>query len=120
MVPKKKYSFGNVLSARPGLNTPDTPRLVGIRPIDASVKVPAGSHLMPATGAIEASADLGHVTSAACSPTLSTAIGLALIKCGADRMGERLRLVNPLEGYETLVEIFSPHFVDPEGEKLRA
>uniref|UniRef100_UPI00260EF06D glycine cleavage T C-terminal barrel domain-containing protein n=1 Tax=Aliiroseovarius sp. TaxID=1872442 RepID=UPI00260EF06D len=64
--------------------------------------------------------DQGYVTSAAYSPILESSIGLGFVKGGFDRMGEHLRLVNPLERQEIIVEITSPHFVDPEGEKLRA
>ena len=35
-------------------------------------------------------------------------------------MGETLRLVSPLTGVETKVEVVSHHFIDPEGERLRA
>ena len=34
-------------------------------------------------------------------------------------MGERLRAVNPLKGTAVEVEVVSPHFVDPDGERLR-
>ncbi|WP_375543838.1 glycine cleavage T C-terminal barrel domain-containing protein [Phaeobacter inhibens] len=75
---------------------------------------------MATDGPVDAAHDQGYVTSAAYSPILQSAIGLAFVKGGANRMGERLRLVNPLENQTVLVEIVSPHFVDPEGEKLRA
>jgi sarcosine oxidase subunit alpha len=35
-------------------------------------------------------------------------------------MGEVMRLVSPLTGVDTTVEIVSAHFIDPEGERLRA
>lgn len=119
MVSTKKDCIGNVLSKRDGMNTDDALRLVGVRPVDAKDRVPAGGHLMAISGPVDAAHDQGYVTSAAYSPTLNSAIGLAFVKGGGERMGERLRLVNPLEGIETLVEIVSAHFVDPEGEKLR-
>jgi sarcosine oxidase subunit alpha len=31
-----------------------------------------------------------------------------------------LRAVNPLMNEEVEVEVVSPHFIDPEGERLRA
>ncbi len=119
MVSGKKDFIGAVLSKRDGMNTDDALCLVGIRPVDAKDRVPAGGHLMAISGPVDAAYDQGYVTSAAYSPTLNSAIGLAFVKGGGERMGERLRLVNPLEGIETLVEIVSAHFVDPEGEKLR-
>ncbi len=120
MVSKKKDCIGNTLSERPGMNESDALNLVGLRPVDASHTVPAGGHLMAATGPVDAAHDQGYVTSAAYSPTLKTAIGLAFVKRGSERIGEHLRLVNPLENQEVIVEIVSAHFVDPEGEKLRA
>ncbi|WP_424943885.1 sarcosine oxidase subunit alpha family protein [Aliiroseovarius crassostreae] len=120
MVSSKKDCIGNVLSRRDGMNTEDALNLVGLRPVDASKPVPAGGHLMNAFGPVDAAHDQGYVTSSAYSPILESSIGLGFVKSGFDRMGEQLRLVNPLEEQEILVEIVSPHFVDPEGEKLRA
>ncbi len=120
MVSKKKDCIGNVLSERDGMNTEDAYRLVGIKPVDSSATVPAGGHLMSATGPVDAAHDQGYVTSTAYSPILESSIGLGFVKNGAERMGEKLRLVNPLEGQNIMVEIVSAHFVDPDGEKLRA
>ena len=120
MVSKKKDCIGNTLSERAGLNEPDALRLVGLKPVDASRTVTAGGHLMNKGGPVDAAHDQGYVTSAAYSPILGSSIGLGLLKNGAERMGEVMRLVNPLEGSETEVEIVSAHFVDPEGERLRA
>ena len=41
------------------------------------------------------------------------------LKRGHARMGETLRAVSPIHDTETEVEVVSPHFVDPEGERLR-
>lgn len=120
MVSSKKDFIGNVLSRREGMNARDALNLVGLRPVDASKPVPAGGHLMATTGPVDAAYDQGYVTSAAYSPILESAIGLGFVKSGFERMGEQLRLVNPLEEQDVLVEIVSPHFVDPKGEKLRA
>ncbi|UWP99749.1 sarcosine oxidase subunit alpha family protein [Aliiroseovarius crassostreae] len=120
MVSTQKDCIGNVLSRRDGMNTEDALNLVGLRPLDSGQTVPAGGHLMAASGPVDALHDQGYVTSAAYSPILKSSIGLGFVKGGFDRMGEQLRLVNPLENQEMLVVITSPHFVDPEGEKLRA
>ena len=120
MVSKKKDSIGSTLSQREGLNTPDALNLVGLIATDIGKKVPAGAHLMNAAGPVDAGHDQGYVTSACYSPNLGRYIALAFIKDGTNRMGEVLRLVSPLTGYEAAVVIGSPHFVDPEGERLRA
>ena len=120
MVSKKKDCIGNTLSERDGLNTEDALRLVGLKPVDDSQTVAAGGHLMNGDGPVDAAHDQGYVTSAAYSPILKSSIGLAYLKNGAERMGEVLRLVNPLEGTSAEVQVVSAHFVDPEGERLRA
>ena len=37
-----------------------------------------------------------------------------------ERIGEIIRLVSPLTGADHDVEVVSPHFLDPEGDRLRA
>ncbi len=120
MVSTAKDSIGAVLSRREGLNRADDLRQVGIKPVDPRDPVPAGAHLMNADGAIDAAHDQGYVTSACYSPNLGHAIALGFLKDGANRMGERMRLVSPLTGVNVDVEITSAHFVDPDGERLRA
>jgi sarcosine oxidase subunit alpha len=120
MVSTNKDSIGTVLSRRDGLNAPDALRLVGLRPVDRAKPVPAGAHLMTKGSPVDAAHDQGYVTSACYSPNLGHSIALAFLKSGDTRMGETLRLVSPLTGVEHDVEVVSAHFVDPEGERLRA
>lgn len=120
MVSTTKDSIGAVLSRREGLNKPDDLRAVGLKPVNPADKTPAGAHLMAATGPVDAAHDQGYVTSACYSPSLGHHIALAFLKDGDNRMGETMRLVSPLTGVDVAVEICSPHFVDPEGERLRA
>lgn len=120
MVSKKKDCIGNTLSGREGMNDETGLRLVGFKPVTDTDPVLAGAHLMKASGAVNARTDQGYVTSACYSPILGSAIGIGFLKDGANRMGERLRAVSPLEGSEIQVEVVSAHFVDPEGERLRA
>jgi sarcosine oxidase subunit alpha len=120
MVSKKKDSIGSTLSERDGLNGEGQLYQVGIKPIDPKDPVPAGAHLMNADGPVDAAHDQGYVTSACYSPHLDHAIAIGFLKNGAGRMGERMRLVSPLTGVDVKVEITSAHFIDPEGERLRA
>ncbi len=120
MVSKKKDSIGSILSEREGLNRDDDLRQVGIKPVDPEAPVPAGAHLMAMDGPIDAAHDQGYATSACFSPNLGHAIALGFLKNGSERTGERMRLVSPLTQVETEVEIVSAHFIDPEGDRLRA
>ncbi|MEP1200777.1 sarcosine oxidase subunit alpha family protein [Tateyamaria sp.] len=120
MVSKAKDSIGSKLAERPGLNEPDALMQVGLRPLNKDDKVTAGGHLMNTNGPVDASYDQGYVTSAAFSPTLGCMIGLGFLKDGGNRNGETLRLVSPVTDLTVQVEVVSAHFVDPEGERVRA
>ncbi len=76
-------------------------------------------HLLAEGAPRDAAHDQGHVTSVCYSPDLGRWIGLALLKSGPDRHGEKLVAVDLLRGQETLVEVCSPVFIDPEGARLR-
>ncbi len=120
MISSLKDCIGKTLSQREGLNADGDLRQVGIRPVDPNDPVPAGAHLMNADGPIDAAHDQGYATSACYSPNLGHAIAIGFLKNGSDRMGERMRLVSPLTKVQVDVEITSAHFIDPEGERLRA
>jgi len=119
MVSQKKDCIGNVLSQRPGLLDPERPRLVGFKPLDTSISLRAGAHFVPVGKEVVTANDEGWMSSVAWSPTLGHSIGLGFLKNGADRFGETVRACDPLRGEEIDVQICSPHFVDPEGERLR-
>ena len=120
MVSDKKDSIGTVLSRREGLNLPDGLRLVGLRPKNPKMRVLAGAHLLEKGADLTAANDLGYVTSACYSPNLQSYIAIGFLKAGENRMGDVLRAASPLTGEDTEVEIVSAHFIDPEGERLRA
>ncbi|MEP3783515.1 sarcosine oxidase subunit alpha family protein [Ascidiaceihabitans sp.] len=120
MVSKAKDSIGSKLSERDGLNTADALMQIGIKPVDANDKITAGGHLMATDGPVDAAHDQGYVTSAAFSPSLDSMIGLGFLKNGSTRVGEKMRLVSPVTNLTVDVEIVSHHFVDPEGDRVRA
>lgn len=120
MVSKAKDSIGSKLSERPGLNEPDALKLVGLKPVNADHTIPAGAHLMTKGTKVTGANDQGYVTSACYSPNLGCHIALGFLKSGDTRIGEIIRLVSPLTGVDHDVEVVSPHFVDPEGDRLRA
>ena len=120
LVSKTKDSIGSILSERAALTAPGTLCQVGIKPLNPTDPVIAGAHLMNEKGPIDAAHDQGYVTSACFSPNLGHAIAIGFLKDGDLRFGEKMRLVSPLTGIETKIEIVSAHFIDPQGERLRA
>lgn len=120
MVSKKKDCIGNVLSERPALNMDAAIELVGLVPLDRNKTLKAGAHFIALDASISMENDQGWMTSVAYSPTLKSSIGLGFIKNGTQRLGESLVATDPLRGENTPVKIVSPHFIDPEGVRLRA
>ena len=119
MVSAKKDFIGNVLAQREALNRDDGLALVGFRPVDRNVHLDAGAHFVAEGREANLENDEGWMSSVAYSPSLGHSIGLGFIKRGAERFGETVRAVDLLRGKETDVEIVSPHFIDPDGERLR-
>ncbi|MEM9627967.1 MAG: sarcosine oxidase subunit alpha family protein [Pseudomonadota bacterium] len=120
MVSKKKDCIGNTLSERPALNSEDGLRLMGFRPVERSRDLSAGAHLLAMGKASFLENDEGWLTSVAYSPELGGSIALGFIKRGHERLGEVVVANDPLRARRIEVEIVSPHFIDPEGERLRA
>jgi sarcosine oxidase subunit alpha len=120
MVSAKKDCIGRVMGDRPALVAEDRSAFVGFRPVEANAPVSAGAHFLPVGAPAKAESDQGYVTSAAYSPTLQSNIGLGLLARGRERMGEKIRAHDALRGRDTLVEVCSPVFLDPEGSRLRA
>ena len=118
MVSAKKDSIGAVLAGREALVAEDGLRLVGLEAIDGD-NVTAGAHLFAENTPVDPAHDEGYVTSAAWSPHIGTSIGLGFITRGDQRHGETVRLMNPLEGRSARARICSPHFIDPDGGRLR-
>ena len=119
LLAKDKDYIGKVLAQRAALTDPMRPRLVGIRPAQEGMKIAGGAHLITPDVPPDAAADQGFVTASAFSPHLNSYIGLALIKNGPERLGEKLRYYDPVRGVDALAEICSPVFFDPKGERQR-
>jgi heterotetrameric sarcosine oxidase alpha subunit len=119
MVAKKKDFIGNTLGKRPGLTDPDRPSLIGFRPVDRSARLRSGAHFIARGAAATAENDEGYMTSVAYSPSNGHWIGLGFLKRGPERIGEIVRAYDPVRGGDTLVEVVSPVFVDPEGGRVR-
>ncbi|WP_062762153.1 sarcosine oxidase subunit alpha family protein [Falsirhodobacter sp. alg1] len=118
MVSAKKDAIGSVMSRREGLLA-ETRVLVGLQPVDPALPVVAGAHLFTEGDGHSTATDQGWITSACYSPHVGSAIGLGFLANGAMRMGEVVVAANPLQGGEVRVRVVSPHFVDPDGGRLR-
>ena len=119
MISKKADSIGNILSEREGFNRSDIATLSGFKPVQRNQKLEAGSHLISAGKKPTMENDEGWLSSVAFSPTLGHYIALGFIERGETRIGEKVFAVNLLQNKTTEVEIVSPHFIDPEGDKQR-
>ena len=119
MMSTKKDYIGRVLAGRPALVDPNRPVVVGFRPADRKRRIRAGAHFIRQGLEAAAQNDEGYMTSVAFSPSIGHWIGLGFLARGPERMGEIIRACDPIRGEEYLVEVVSPIFYDPEGEKLR-
>jgi len=119
MVSKKKDCIGNTLSERQGMNEEEDNRLVGFKPVDTQRSLAAGAHFVIQGNEATTQNDEGWMTSVAYSPSLECSIGLGFLKNGDQRIGETVIAANPLSESSIAVEVVSPHFIDPEGERLR-
>ncbi|TWB10968.1 N-methylglutamate dehydrogenase subunit C [Rhizobium sp. ERR 1071] len=121
MVSAAKPDFiGKAMLAREGLQAADRLRLVGVKPVDPATSFRTGAHILADGAAATLENDQGYVTSSAFSPSLGHTIGLALIKNGAERIGEKVVVWNGLRNEYTDAMICSPVFLDPQNEKLHA
>jgi sarcosine oxidase subunit alpha len=118
LVNGNKWCIGKPLLNRPAFTAQGRWQLVGLTALDGAQ--------MPRSAKIVADPDhpapnpmLGHVTSWCFSPNLDAWIALALLANGRSRHGETLWAVSPLANAKVRVQVGSPVFIDPEGERLR-
>jgi sarcosine oxidase subunit alpha len=119
MMSTKKDYVGRVLAGRPALVEPARPSLVGLKSEGPSRRLYAGAHLIELGARESADNDQGVITSVAFSPSLDHWIGLGFLARGPERIGERVRAVDPVRDNRVEVEICAPCFIDPQGERLR-
>ncbi len=117
MASRKKPFVGSALMQREGLIDPARPQLVGLKPVSDRGEFRAGAILCERQQ--HSGHGIGYISSVAYSPELATTIGLGFVSGGLSRRGDLVDAVFPLRKEVTAVRIVSPHFVDPEGERLR-
>ena len=109
-----KRSYSRIDTARE-----DRKHLVGVLPVDGTTRLAEGAQLITSGTPITPEAGpvpmIGHVTSSYISPSMDRPFGLALVENGRNRTGEIIQ--SPVGGTLVDVEITSPVFYDPEGNR---
>jgi sarcosine oxidase subunit alpha len=100
---------------RPAMNTADRKQFVGLR-TRAGELLEEGAQVAAKPGQKPPMELIGHVTSSYSSSVLGYPIALALVAGGRARLGQTLYV--PMPGRDIEVEVTSPVFYDPKGERL--
>jgi sarcosine oxidase subunit alpha len=114
LVSKEKDFIGKRSFARPALQAPDRPQLVGFLPGESSFVLPEGAGLVSKVSAPPMEIH-GHVTTSHWSETLGRSFGLAMVRGGRARHGEKLYA--PLEDRVVPVTLVDPVHYDKKGER---
>jgi len=118
MMSGKKEFVGKKMAARKGMVDKNRPQLVGLKMVDEEGRLRGGAHLIESLSDTSTTASMGWVTSVGDSPAIGCWIGLGYVQGGSDRHGTTMIAHYPLKNESVQVEIVSPHFFDPEGERL--
>jgi sarcosine oxidase subunit alpha len=108
--------IGRTLAQRPALTAPDRLQLVGVRPVDRSIRLRNGAQIVAGNAP---AASLGYITSATPSVELEGWVALALVAGGRQHRGQRLLAASPIHQEQVEIEIVSPHHLDPENARVR-
>jgi sarcosine oxidase subunit alpha len=114
LVSKSKDFVGKRSFSLPALRAPDRHQLVGFLPDDPTEVVPEGAGLVAKASAPPVPIE-GHVTTSHYSEALGRSFGLALVKGGRSRHGEKLEA--PLEDRVVPLTLVDPVHFDKKGEK---
>jgi sarcosine oxidase subunit alpha len=98
---------------RAAARDPQRLQLVGLTPLDGRTMLPVGGQIAPAA---PPTLTEGHVTSSYMSPKLGYPVALAMLRRGAQRTGEEVRVYHL--GKTVAARVVSTPFVDPTGQRL--
>lgn len=117
---KKTVFIGQHYARRELFNDPERMQLVGLVSADKTQAFKNGSQILAQAEFSQAPVDsLGHVTSMTYSPERDEQIALAFINGGLARwQGKTVYAHFPLHNSTIEAKVVSPHFIDPEGERL--
>jgi sarcosine oxidase subunit alpha len=117
--PTKSDFLGKRSLERESMNAPERPKLVGLITLaDPQVMLEEGAQIMVEAAPAWFGKSIGHVSSACHSATLGRSIALALIAGGHARIGQTLHV--PMPRGPIAVQVTSPVFYDPAGERIHA
>jgi sarcosine oxidase subunit alpha len=116
MVAKTKDCLGKRALSRNDTARADRKQFVGLLADDPQLVLDEGSQIVDDPTPTILTRSAGHVTSSYASPTLGRSIALALVRSGAQRMGERVH-VSMRSGRTTTAIIANPVFFDPKSER---
>ncbi len=117
MMSTKKHFIGQPMAGREGMVAEGRAKLVGIKLTQGSGRLRGGAHIVESLNDTSSAASLGWVTSVADSPATGTWIALGYMKGGMSNKGKKMYAHYPLRNEAVEVEICSPHFFDPKGER---
>ena len=117
---KKPVFIGQYYARRQAFNDPGRLKLVGLVSTDKNKAFRNGSQILDTPEIGQTPVDsLGHVTSMTYSPELDENIALAFIAGGlAEWENKTVYAHFPLADETVQARVVSPHFVDPQGERL--
>jgi sarcosine oxidase subunit alpha len=119
MVTKTKDCLGKRSLSRSDTARPDRKQFVGLLTDDPQVVLEEGAAVVDGPAPSIPARSVGHVTSSYASPTLGRSIALALVRGGAQRMGQRVH-VSMHGGRIVTATIANPVFFDPTSERQNA
>jgi sarcosine oxidase subunit alpha len=116
-VSTKKDFIGRRSHRRPDSMRPDRKQLVGLLPVDPTVRLPEGAQLVEPDTDLDSKPVpmLGHVTSSYRSAALGRTFALALVKGGRERIGQRV--LAPLVDGTVEAEVVDSVVFDPENRR---
>jgi sarcosine oxidase subunit alpha len=120
MCSTKKPYIGHRLKERSGLTHERRQQLVGLKAVDGNSRIRAGMQLVTNPNQPLPMKMEGYVASGCFSPNLKESVATALLEAGRERMDEELWALSPLHDEAVKVRVVSAHFIDPEGERIRA
>jgi sarcosine oxidase subunit alpha len=99
----------------------DRHELIGLVADDPSFPLNEGAQLIERARDTGFGTIIGHVTSAAFSPTLDRHVALALLRNGRNRVGDAVLVIDPMRGITTAqpARVAAPVFYDPENARVR-